>query len=373
MRKSFVYRLYPNRTQGEILASLLEIARQLYNAALQERRDAWKMQHTSLNYYTQAAELKELRQELPEVALLNFSATQDILRRVDKTFRAFYRRVKTGQKAGYPRFKSRDRFDSITFPVYGDGIKIKGQRLYAQNVGLIKIKLHRVWEGKIKTVTLKRLCGKWYVAFSCAIEPEGLPQCDKAIGIDVGLKHFATTSDGEYIENPRVLREAEEILIKAQQRVARKKRGSNRRRKAVKLLAKHHLKVKRTRRDFAHKISRRLINEYGFIVVEDLRIKNMIQNHHLAKSISDASWGQFINILSAKAEEAGREVILVNPNGTSQICSACGALIPKSLSTRIHSCPYCGLSLERDLNAALNILRLGRSLRLKNREAVCFS
>lgn len=373
MRKAFVYRLYPGRMQFIALDSLLETARQLYNAALQERRDAWKMRRVSLNYYDQAAELKDLRQELPEVALLNFSATQGILRRVDKTFKAFYVRVKSGQKAGCPRFKGRNRFDSITFPAYGDGIKLRGQRLYIQNVGLIKIKLHRPWEGEIKTVTLKRLCGKWYVAISCVAEPVPLPESSKEIGIDLGLESFATTSNGEHIQNPRYLREAEQILIKAQQRVSKRKKGSHRRRKAIQLLAKHHLKVKRTRCDFAHKISRQIISKYGFIAVEDLSIKNMVQNHCLAKSISDAGWGQFIRILSAKAAEAGREFVLVNPNGTSQMCSGCGVVISKSLSDHVHTCPSCGLVLDRDVNAALNILRLGRSLRSQNREAVCFS
>ena len=362
MRKAFLYRLYVNETQSDKLDNLLYLARQLYNSALQQRRDAWKYQHKSLNYYDQANQLKEVRNEIPEFAQLNFSATQDMLRRLDKSFKAFFRRVKTGEKAGFPRFKGRAYFNSITFPTYGDGIKIKGSRLYIQNVGLLKIKMHRVLVGEINTATIKRECGKWYVVFSNTVEIEPLPISDKVVGIDVGLESFAVTSDGEYIENPRYLREAEAVLRIAQRSVSRKKKGGNNRRKAVKLLAKKHLHVKRQRADFAHKIADNLVKNYGRIAVEDLRIKNMIRNHHLARSISDAGWGQFVSILSYKAEYAGREFVQVNPNGTSQICSGCGATVKKSLSTRIHNCPACGLSLNRDFNAALNIKRLGLSL-----------
>jgi len=362
MRQAFLYRLYVNETQSDKLDNLLRLARQLYNAALQQRRDAWKYQHKSLNYYDQANQLKEVRNEIPEFAQLNFSAAQDMLRRLDKSFKAFFRRVKSGEVAGFPRFKGRDRFDSITFPTYGDGIKIKGGRLYVQNVGLLKIKIHRVLEGEINTVTIKRECGKWYAVFSNTVEIKPLPVSDRTVGIDVGLTSFAVTSDGEYIENPRYLREAEAVLRVAQRSVSRKKKGSNNRRKAVRLLAKKHLRVKRQRADFAHKVADNLVKNYGRIAVEDLRIKNMVRNHHLALSISDAGWGQFLSILAYKAEYAGREFVQVNPNGTSQICSGCGATVKKSLSTRVHNCPACGLSLNRDFNAALNIKRLGLSL-----------
>ena len=189
-----------------------------------------------------------------------------------------------------------------------------------------------------------------------------MPVSDRTVGIDVGLESFAVTSDGEYIENPRYLREAETVFRVSQRSVSRKKKGSSNRLKAVKLLAKNHIKVKRQRADFAHKVADNLVKNYGRIAVEDLRIKNMVRNHHLARSISDAGWGQFVSILSYKAEYAGREFVQVHPNGTSQICSGCGATVKKSLSTRVHNCPACGLSLNRDFNAALNIKRLGLSL-----------
>lgn len=381
MRKAFLYRLYPNTTQSDKLSGLLDTARHLYNAALQERRDAYKMQGVSLNYYDQANELKELRQELPEVAQLNFSATQDMLRRLDKSFKSFFRRVKIGEKAGFPRFKGRDRFNSITFPTYGDGIKLRDSRLYIQNVGLVKIKLHRSLEGGINTVTLKQDCDKWYAVFSDTVEVEPLSTCNKQVGIDVGLESFAVTSDGEYIDNPHFLRDSLARLRVAQRKVARRKKGGHNRRKAVKLLARQHLKIKNRRDVFLHEKANDIINNYGYIAVEDLRIKNMVRNHHLAQGISDASWGRFVNILSYKAEYAGRVFTQVNPNGTSQRCSVCGFNVPKDLSIRIHNCPNCGVSLHRDFNSALNILTLGRSVWCEtwdkgssvHQEAVCFS
>ena len=360
MRKSFIYRLYPNGEQSKSLGNLLDVAGHLYNAALYERKEAYKRHGIALNYYSQANELKDLRKELPEVAQLNYGATQNILRRLDKGFNSFYHRIKSGEKAGYPRFKNRNQFDSITFPSYGDGVKLK-DKLYLQNVGLVKIKLHRPIEGKINTVTIKRRCDKWYAIFSNTVESIPLPLSDKIVGIDVGLEFFAITSDGEFINNPHYMRESESYLRKAQRKVSRRKKGGSNRRKAAKLLAKRYLKVHNQRKDFAHKLSHRIVNEYGFIAVEDLQIRNMLKNHHLAKSISDAAWGMFIGIMDYKAENAGRQFTKVIPNGTSQECAACGATIQKSLSTRIHSC-HCGFRVHRDFNASLNILALGRSV-----------
>jgi putative transposase len=376
LRKSFLYRLYPNKEQSDKLSNLLDIGRNVYNCALAERKYAYRAQHKSLNYYDQASEIKELRQSIPEIAQLNFSATQDILRRLDKTFKAFY-----SGKIGFPRFKGKRRFSSITFPTYGDGIRIKNDRLYINNVGLLKIRIHRLFEDEINTVAIKRDCDKWYAVFSNTVEYQPLPYSSNELGIDVGIESFAVTSDNEFIENPNFLKHSLKDLRKAQRSVSRKKRGSKNRRKAVKLLAKQHLKVRNQRKDFVHKEARKIVNENGFIAVEDLQIKNMVKNHHLARSISDAGWGMFLNVLSYKAEWAGRTFVKVNPNGTSQICSNCEAKVPKDLSVRIHKCPYCGIVLHRDYNSALNIKSLGRSVwdvtwnsgSCVSQEAVCFS
>lgn len=361
MRKAFMYRLYPNKEQDKALGSLLDIARTFYNAALQERRDAWK-HGVSVNYYDQANQLKEIRTENPWCATLNCSATQDILRRLDRTFKAFFRRCQSGEKPGYPRFRGRDRFDSVTFPAYGDGIRLT-DRLYVQNVGRLKIKLHRPIEGQIKTVSLKRDCDKWYAIFSCDLgDAPGKREPSHPVGIDVGLESFAVLSDGSAVNNPRCLRRGENLLVKRQQRLSRRVKGSVRRRKARVLVAKAHLKIRRQRLDFHHKTARELVQRYDLIAFEDLNIRGMVHNHCLAKSISDAAWGQFLRILSSKAEEAGCTAVAVNPRGTSVECSYCGFPVAKTLSDRQHVCPNCGVSVSRDFNSSRNILRLGLSL-----------
>jgi putative transposase len=362
MRTAFVYRLYANRSQDKALTGLLDIARTFYNAALQERRDAWKV-GVSINYYDQANQLKEIRQENSWCAALNCSATQDVLRRLDKTFKAFFRRCQSGEKPGYPRFKGRDRFNSVTFPSYGDGIKLT-DKLYVQNVGRVRINLHRPIEGRIKTASIKRECGKWYAVFSCELAegPAREPAYENPVGIDVGLTSFAVLSDGSVIDNPRYFRQGEVLLANRQRRLSARVRGSHRRRKARLLVAKAHLKVQRQRLDFHHKVARGLAQKYDFIAHEDLNIKGMVRNHCLAKSISDAAWGQFLRILCYKAEEAGGTEVGVNPSGTSIDCSRCGFPVPKTLADRQHICPNCGLSVPRDLNASLNILALGLSV-----------
>ena len=359
MRKTYKYRLFPTDVQAQALEAQLGEACRLYNAALQERRDAYQRCGLSLNYYDQANQLKGIR-SAGALDLANFSACQDILRRVEKTFTAFFRHVKTGQKAGYPRFKSRRRFDSYTFPKYGDGCRRTGSRLYLQGVGHIKVKLHRPIDGAIKTVTVKRACGTWYACFSVEYAAEPLHVIDTRTGIDVGLTAFATLADGTTIDNPRYYKWAQAQLRLSQRRVARRKRGGKNRRKAVLLLQKAHAKIKNQRSDFQHKVARQLVNAYGVIAVEDLPIKGLASGM-LAKSINDAGWSGFIAKLAYKAEEAGRMLIQVDPCGTSQAC-LCGAAVRKTLAQRWHQCPACGLSAARDHVSAQLILGLGLSL-----------
>jgi len=364
MRKTFKYRLYPSRTQTESLGVQLAEACRLYNAALQERRDAWRMARKSLSYYDQANQLKEIR-AADDLGLANYSASQDVLRRVDKTFQAYFGRVKAGKKAGFPRFKSRRRFDSYAFPAYGDGCKLRDDgRLYVQGVGELKVKLHRPVAGQVKTVTLKRECGRWYACFSVGVPiPDPLPATGAVTGIDVGLESFAVLSDGSVIENPRYYRKAQARLRRAQRKVARRKKGSNRRWKAVRSLQRVHQHVKNQRSDFHHQVSRKLVNAYDLIAVEDLNVQGLAGGM-LAKSVNDAGWGGFLAKLTYKAEEAGRALVQVNPNGTSQRCP-CGAAVPKGLGQRWHQCPACGMSVGRDHASALEILRLGLSLQAR--------
>jgi len=381
-RRTFKYRLHLNRGQTAALDAQVDEACRLYNGALQERRDAWKQARHSVSYYEQANQLKAIRAD-GSLALANFSACQDVLRRVDKAFKAFFGRVKAGRKAGYPRFRSRRRYDSLTFPSYGDGCRLREDgRLYLQGVGDVKVKLHRPVQGKIKTISVKRETGRWYALFSCEVEAVPLAASAEAVGIDMGLSAFATLSDGTEIANPRHTRQAQARLRVAQRRVARRKKGGNSRRRAVVLLQRAHAYVAAQRNDFHHKAARALVDRFGLLAVEDLNVKGLAGSM-LARSVHDAGWTSFLAKLDYKAASAGRRVVRVNPAGTSQRCSACGEPVPKTLSQRWHACPTCGLSLSRDQNAAREILRLGLGLSLAEQtwpvaasvsaEAVCFS
>lgn len=370
MRKSFKYRLFTNKTQEAKLDGLFDSARFLYNNALEQRIVCWKQWRKSINYYDQSNALKEIRSFDEGIAQLNFSASQDILRRLDKSFQAFFRRIKQGDKPGFPRFKGRDYFHSITFPTYGDGIKLKNGKLYIQNIGNIRINLHRDIEGTIKTVTIKRQNDRFYASFSCDDIPQNiLPVSTKEIGIDVGIKTFVVMSDGRVIDNPKYLKQSETKLKKIQSQYS-KKRSKNLKKK----LARLHERVSNQRKDFQHKLSRKIVDEFGFIFVEKLKPSQMVSGNHgiLNKFINDAAWTQFFNFMNYKAEWAGRTLIKVNPQNTTQTCSGCGVIVKKDLSVRVHNCPHCGLVLSRDLNASKNIHALGHSVVFET-EAVCFS
>jgi putative transposase len=275
---------------------------------------------------------------------------------VDRAYKAFFARVKRGDKPGYPRFKPWRRYDSITFPSYGDGCRLLDNgKLRVQGAGHIKVKLHRPLEGKVKTVTICREAGKWSVCFSVECSATPLPKSSDAVGIDVGIASFAVLSDGTDIENPRWHRAGQAKLRVAQRRVARRKnKRSNRRRKAISLLQGAYARISNQRSDFQHKLSRTIINKFGVIAVEDLNIKGLAGGM-LAKSVHDAGWSQFLNFLAYKAESAGRELVRVDPRGTSQMCT-CGARVPKGLADRWHDCPACGLSAGRDHVSAQVIL-----------------
>lgn len=363
MRKAFKYRLYPTRQQAEALAKILETHRRLYNRALDERKTAYEQEKRSVSYGEQSRQLKEARKTDPFLADTNFSSCQATLRRLDKAFRAFFRRVKLGEKPGYPRFKGQHRFDTVEFPAYGDGCKLDGGRVYFQHVGPVKIKLHRPVEGVIKTVSFKRDPDGWHVIFSCDLgDVVVAPSANPPVGIDLGLNAFLFTSDGESIEPPKFYRQAQAKLRRAQRRLSRRKKGSKRRRKAAQQVAKLHQHIANQRRDFHHKTALTLVRRYGVVVHEDLNVRG-ISRTWLAKSTYDAGWASFLAILGSKAAEAGCQVIAVPAYNTSQVCSRCGSLpdVPKTLADRVHICPHCGFVADRDYNAALNILRLGLS------------
>jgi putative transposase len=357
IRKAYRYRLYPTNSQAEQLQWVLDRCRELYNAALQERRDAYRMAGVKVGYYAQKRELPGVKEDCPELGHVGSQVLQDVLGRVDLAFQAFFRRVRAGEKPGYPRFKSYDRYDSFTYSQAG--WKLDDGRLLLAGIGALKVRWSRPIQGTIKTVTIHRSAGQWHVCFSCVLDVPQPPTPDRpATALDVGLEYFATLADGSHIDNPRFFRKDEEVLARRQRRRDHKKRGSKNRRRANLLVAKAHRRIRNKRLDSHHQEARKIVDRHGAVAIEGLRIQNMVRNPCLAKSISDAGWNQFLTILTTKAEEAGLVVVVVNPAGTSQVCSGCRRTAPKTLSDRWHTCPYedCGLSLQRDHNSAREIL-----------------
>ncbi|RJQ32804.1 MAG: transposase [Peptococcaceae bacterium] len=365
MRKTFKYRLNPTKFQRTKLNQTIELCRKVYNDTLALRKDTWEKEHKSISLYDTNKILTGWKQERPELNNVFSQVLQNVQERVDLAFKAFFRRVKAGQKNGYPRFKGFGRYDSFTFKQ--SGFKLS-DRLFISKIGDIKINLHRPVEGKIKTVTIQRdRLGNWYACFSCEVETKPLLVSSEMVGIDLGLTTFATLSNGETIERERWLKRDEQDLKRIQRKVSKLAKGSPERKKAIKALNHVHTRIKNCRDNFAHQESRKLVNRYGLIVFEKLDIDGMQTkgNRTINKGIADVAWSQFVSKTHAKAEEAGRGFILVDPKNTTQQCSGCGLIVPKDLSVRIHHCPDCGLKIGRDLNAALNILARGlSSLRL---------
>jgi putative transposase len=367
MRKTFKYRLYPNTQQQRLLERQLEECRWLYNELLAARRDAWEQRQDSLRLYDQQAELPTLKAARPALATVQSQVLQNVAVRIDLAFQAFFRRVRTGEKPGYPRFRGQGRYDSITYPQVPVGCKLdtEARRLRLHGVGLVKIILHRPLEGTPKTATISRSStGKWYVCFSCeCAEPSPLPETGQRVGIDVGLKTFATLSDGQEIANPRFFRGEEKALAKVQRAHSKLAKGTPERAKHRHAVARVYERIAWRRGDFAHQHSRRIVDGFDLIAVEDLSVNQMVHNHCLAKSIQDAAWSQFAALIAYKAAWAGRQYVAVNPAYTSQDCSSCGHRQPLSLAdlaNRTYTCPCCGIVLDRDYNASLNILRLGQ-------------
>lgn len=389
--KAYKYRLDMNRAMQQKLQWVLDCCRELYNAALAERKEAWRMCGTSISYYEQKRDLVEIKHVLrPEYQDISSHVSQDVIGRVERAYQGFFRRVKNGETPGYPRFKGRNWYDSFTYPDRAgwkldtyEPLRIKTRmvkvKLHLTKLGTVTIRMHRSMQGIVKTLTIKREGECWYAIFTCEGDVEKLPVSQEEVGIDLGVTHFATLSNGEFIDHPRYFRRATKKLAKSQQAISHKQRGSHRRAKAVKHVAKQHRRIRNQRKDFHHKQSHKLVNRYQVIVFEELQTRNMtkapvpkqdevtgqyLPNGASAKaglntSILDAGWYTFTMMVRAKAASAGRTVLLVNPYKTSQRCSRCGKEVKKDLSERWHSCE-CGVELDRDINAAINILHLGK-------------
>jgi putative transposase len=376
MLKAYQYRLYPTKAQISTLNRTFDLCRKVYNNTLALRRDAWKYDHKSLTFFDTTKNLIVWKQEHPELYTVNAQVLQNVQVRVDLAFKSFFQRVKrSSDGAGYPRFKSFWRYDSITYPQAGFSLDIQNQTITASKIGKIKAIIHRPCEGKIKTMTIRKTgTGKWYVSFS--VEKELVVRehiGDEVTGIDLGLTTFAMLSNGESIVNPHFFQKDEKALAKANRRVSKETKGSTTRKVRRLIVSKIHERISNRRKNFVHQESRKLVDRFKIIAFENLNIKNMQQTSYLTKGIADASWGMMVKTTESKAEEAGSRVVLVNPENTTQFCSRCSQYVRKELSDRIHSCPSCGLVMDRDQNAAINILRLGlQSLAPKEHRSPCY-
>lgn len=347
--RSFKYRLRPNRAQNAALDAMLRDFCGLYNACLQQRIEAYRRRRISLRYGHQAAELKACRVADPDgLARWSFSALQQVLRRLDQTFTACFKRGR-----GFPRYRVSARYHAATFRV-GDGLRLKKDR----HIGVVGVPggIKAVWHrdlppgAKLATAILTRQQGKWYVVFS--VEAAFGEACGSGtVGIDLGLGSLIATSDGEMVEAPRHARRAQKAQRRRQRALARCKRGSKRRLKAKARLAAGSAKIARQRRDHLHKLSRSLVSRYQGIAFEDLNLTGL-KRGMLARSVHDAAWSLLVQLVRYKAESAGAEVVLVDPRGTSQTCPKCGTIKAKTLNVRTHACD-CGAVLDRDVAAAM--------------------
>lgn len=355
--KTFKYRLYPTKEQVQIINQTIETCRRLYNYFLEDRIYTFNEIRIGVSKIEQINQIPGLKNNNQYLQQVYSQVLQEVAARLDKAYDNFFRRVKSGkEKPGFPKFKGRQHYESFCYPQ--SGFSLSDNRLVLSKIGSIKIKLHRPIGGSIKTCSIIRKNDKYYACFSCEVEAQPLPKTGSVVGIDVGITDFVITSDGEFFPKSNSYRKAEKRLKYLQRQVSRRVKGSNRRRKAVKSLAKQHEKVANQRKDIAHKVSTKLIQENDVIAHEDLQVKNMVKNHNLAKSINDAAWSKLFQFLAYKASDAGRLIVPVSPYQTSQTCSSCGEIVKKKLSQRWHNCPHCGLSIQRDVNAAINILAL---------------
>jgi putative transposase len=363
MHKAFVYRLYPTKTQERSLEQMRETCRRWYNTCLAERKVAYEQDKKTVSKVEQLRKVKEQKAVNPFAAKVHSHVLQNVIADLDKAFRAFFRRVKSGETPGYPRFKGRNRWKGFGFKEYGNGFKIDGRRLKMFGIGRVAVRWHRPLEGTIKTLRITKKAGNWYACFACEVDAVPMPPTNHEVGIDVGINSLFTTSEGKHVENPRWYRNEQRKLRILQRRVARRKLKGSNRKKAVLQLQKQHERIANRRKDFINKLVVQLVNQYDRIALENLKITNMVKNRRLAKSILDAGWGYLVQHLTNKAESAGRAVTLVNPAYTSKSCSCCGVVFEHlSLSDRWINCE-CGLSMDSDENAAVNILKRAGQVR----------
>lgn len=362
MHKLFKYRCFPNHPQKRIMEEILEKCRIVYNKTLEYRKNKWENERKNVYKYDTHKLLPIWKREDTSLNIPYAQTLQQVQERVDLAFKAFFCRCKNGETPGYPRFKGKGRYDSFTYPQMQRGMNINENIATLPRIGKLRFKKHREIEGKIKKVTLKRdLTGKWYIFLCIEIEKDHtLTKNNESIGIDLGIHSFAVFSNGNKINSHKFYKIYEKELSKAKRKFEVTKRGSKERAKRQKIIATIYAKIRNGRHNFIHQESRKLINKYGVICLENLKAERMqTKVSTINKALNDASWYPFIQALIYKAEEAGRSVVLVNPAYTSQICSRCGSRKKLKLTERTYSCEKCNLEIDRDENAAINILRLG--------------
>ena len=364
---SYRYRVLPSKRQHRVLEQVLESQRDLYNAALQERIEAFRKANVTRSYMDQTKALTEWRRNDADARVYPLSIQRGTLKRVDRAYSAFFRRTSDGDKPGFPRFRGKGWFDSFAFNEF-DGITLKGRGVRFKGMpGILRVHFHReLPDNSIRSCTFRRDAKGWTISFHVEVS-ECLPRLSRRmVGIDLGLSAFATLSDGEVIPSLKAARRAEHRLRVAHRSHARKQSGSNGRCKARRELRRCYEAVVRHRNEHLHQASAHLVRDYDVIALESLNIRGMA-NGMLAKAVRDAAWAKFISMLRYKAEKAGARLVEVDPRNTSQECSVCSLIVPKDLSERRHHCPGCGLLIDRDLNAARNILnRAGVGPGLRN-------
>ena len=377
IRRAYKYKLYPTRNQIHKLQNTLDLCRNLYNFALQERVETYKKNGISLSFFDQVKELPLLKDELPEYKLVYSQVLQDVLKRLDLNFKSFFRRLKKHEKPGFPRYKGYDRYDSFTYPQ--GGFKLKERKISLSKIGDIKLKTSQLLQGRIKTCTVKKETDRWYVILTTEFDKEVKPVTElKPVAIDLGIKKFAVLGIPSFsdqnieemlknkdykqviIDNPKYLKKSEKRLKKTHRKLSLIKKGSPERRKTKKVLNKIYRKITNQRKDFLHKLSRKIVNNYNQIFLEDLSINSMLRKHWVSRGIADASWGRFVKYLSYKAEEAGKGVYSLSPKDSSRTCYKCG-YVKKDLELKDRSwvCPVCGTQHDRDVNAAFELLNRG--------------
>lgn len=359
----YEYKIRPNKSFVLACENVLTQCQRLYNACLEQKISLYNYTGKSISWVEQCQQVTELREEFTEHRLIPRGIQTDVVKRLDKAYQAFFRRLKCGEKAGFPRYRSRDRYNSFEYAVdQRHRFPLTGNKLRVAGVGTTRVKVTREIQGQVKIIRIVKRASGWFAQLVCTgISKEILPKTNQSIGLDVGLEKFATLSNGEQVDNPRYAKKAQSVIANAQRVLSRKIKGSRTRQKAKAVVAKAHARIANQRKDFAFKLANNLVNKFDLIAVEKLNIKAMAKES-FAKPINDAGWNLFTQALTNKAEYAGREVVAVDPKFTSQDCSSCGNRQKLTLADRVYLCPKCGLSLNRDCNAAINILRRGTSL-----------